>query len=218
MAKSQVINLAADFEGDFESFRQKNIGLLRKVARKVHARLHAMGAAVEYDDVEQEATIVMMRAFEGYDPSTGFAFSTYFTKAAFYDLNKFVRDHEKDVQVLGVFSMDAAVGEDEDGAGMEGYIDGGHGSPEQLMEAQQLLREIEERLSPLAYKMLELMIDPPELVSQEWETTRKMQQHSQTEMTVGFVGNYLRRVMGVSAADIRFASAEIGNLKRSLHV
>lgn len=209
---------AKHLNDDFGKFYEANKGLVRKVATKVFARLQAMGAAVEYADVEQEASIIMMRTYDKFDPSLGFTFSTYFMKAAFYDLKKFIRSYEQDKNVLGVFSMSAATDGEGESVDMELTIDGHHGSPEQALEAKQLLQEIEQRLSPLAFTMLQIMMDPPEQIEREWQITRSMRGVKRLDITLGFVGDYLAGLTGATRLEISAAGAEIGTLSRSLNV
>lgn len=200
----------------FDRFYKENIGLVHKVARKVHARLHAMGAAVPYDDVFQEATVVMIRAYEKFDPSLGFKFSTYYVKAAYYELNNFVKSYEQDCNVLQVCSLQGACDDNGDTIDMESTIDGGHGSPEQMLEAKELLEEIEEKLSPMANKIMKILVDPPDLIMQEWESLKALS-GGRSEMTIGFVVKYLSRLMPVSKVEIRAAGSEISGLQSLIH-
>lgn len=201
----------------FEAFYSKNVGLARKIARKVFARLLAMGAAVEYQDVEQEASIIMMRAYEKFDPNLGFQFSTYYYRAAYNELQKFVKSYEQDRQVLGVFSITGARGDDGEEIDLESTIDGGHGSPEQYLESKQLLEGIEEDLSPLAFKLLELIVEPPEELVREWAVAREIEPGGRQEMTMGFVTDYVRKMGGFTSSELRSAATEVGALGRRLN-
>lgn len=202
----------------FDQFYAQNSGLVHKVSRKIYNRLLAMGASVEYNDIVQEATVVMIKAHERFDPSLGFKFSTYYYRSTYNELNKFAESYEKDVNILGVMSMQGAVDDDGDMIDMESSIDGGHGSPEQMLEAKQLLRQIKRELSPLAYQMLQFMCDPPEDFLREWKIACKLGSVSSDEIHLNFVCDYMQKILPktVSKAEIRLASAEIGALRRSL--
>lgn len=200
---------------DFNTFYRANTGLANKVAMKVFARLMSMGAAVEFDDVFQEASVVMQRTYEKFDPSKGFKFSTYFMRAAYNELNKFVESYEKDCTVLGVMSIQAARGDDGEELDMESTIDGHHMSPEEALELKQNLEGIEQKLSPLALFLLQMSVDPPEQMTQEWKLQRELCGSHFVEMPMRFVADYVRRLTGLSALELKLASAEASNFLRS---
>lgn len=202
----------------FEAFYASNIGLVHTVSRKVHARILAMGASIEYCDVQQEATMVMMRAYEKFDESLGFKFSTYFMRAAFYDLNKFVKSYEKDVSVLGVFSLQSATGEDGEAIDLESTIDGGFGSPEQILEAKQLVCEIRSQLSPLAGLILDIMIEPPEEFEDDWVIARSVGDTKKIELNANFIGSFIKKITDATDREVDMALGEIKSLSRSMNV
>lgn len=205
----------------FEDFYKQNTGLVHRVARKVHARLLAIGAAVQFEDVQQEATIAMMLAYERFDPSLGFKFSTYYVRSAYNNLNRFMASYEKDCSVLGVFSMQAAVDDSGDMVDMESTIDGHHPSPEQMLETKQMLEGIKARLSPLAGTILEYMIDPPEAFEAEWKLAKSLRlkgTNVSTEVTMNFIGEYLRRLIGATQVEVKLAIAEVQSLAKEMNV
>jgi RNA polymerase sigma factor (sigma-70 family) len=193
----------------FDDFYQKNKGLVCKVARKVHRRALAMNAGLEYEDLEQEAALVMMRAYDKFDPNLGFQFSTYFFRAAYNELGRCLKPFENDINVLGLSSMQAAVGDDGESIDMESMIDGGHASPEQLMEGSDLIKSIQKKLSPLARMILDLMIDPPDEVEKEWQSLRAAGLETWTNMTKNYLSSYVEKLTGASNIEIRMAMSEI---------
>lgn len=213
----RVNNMSLVNKPPFEAFYLANVGLIHTVSRKVHARILAMGASIEYCDVQQEATMVMMRAYEKFDESLGFKFSTYFMRAAFYDLNKFVKSYEKDVSVLGIFSLQSVVGEDGEPIDLESTIDGGFGSPEEILEAKQLLAEIKSQLSPLATLILGIMVEPPEEFEDNWQVTRSMGATSTIEMNVNFVGTFIKKMTDATDQEIKLAVGEIKAISRRIN-
>ena len=205
-------------EKQFDTFFKANAGLVKKVAIKVHARVLAMGASLPYEDIEQDVSVVMMRAWEKFDPTKGFKFSTYFYRAAFNDMNRIIEPYARECTELGLMSMSAVADEEGDEFAGDSIIDGGHATPEQVLEAKQLLSQIQERVSPLAYSMLELMIDPPELMEREWQKVNEVTGANRAEMTIGFVTNYVQAITGMPVADVRRAATEITNLRKELYV
>lgn len=198
----------------FADFYKQNVGLARKVAFKVHHRLLAMGAAVEFCDVEQEATIAMMAAYEKFNPELGFKFSTYYYRAAYNKLNAFACSYEKDRTVLGVTSISRL---DDDGESFELELFSDSGSPEQILEARQTLDEIERELTPLAGKLLEILIEPPRALENEWEAARSLGVERTQEMTLSFAGRYLRVITGASGREIDAACREVRALRGRLN-
>jgi RNA polymerase sigma factor (sigma-70 family) len=201
---------------NFNAFYQANTGLAHRVAVKVFARLMSMGAAVEFDDVFQEASLIMQRAYEKFDPSRGFKFSTYYTRSAYNELNKFVESYEKDCTVLGVMSIQAARGDDGDELDMESTIDGHHTSPEEALEHKQLFESIERKLSPLAFFLLQVSVDPPEQLVREFNVQRELGATHFVEMPMKFVIEYVSRLVNLPAIDLKVAGSEVNSFLRSV--
>lgn len=205
-------------DGSFDDFYKANVGLVKKVSLKVYARFSAMGAGMEYADVEQEAVIVMMKAWRGFDPTRGWKFSTYYINSAWNAFNRLAEGFSREMNVIGVYSMDANLDSDGESANWESLTDGGHATPEQLFEAKELLSEIEAVLSPLASKIVELMLDPPEQMQQEWEQRCDVMGLTRADMTLGFVTSYLGALTNLPSCEFTKATKEIGNLKKVFNV
>lgn len=216
MGAAMNLRITVDHKPPFEDFYRSNIGLVHKVAGRVHARMLAVGAAIEMDDIVQEASMTMLKAYRGFDPSKGFAFSSYFTRAALYDLNRLTKMHDRDARDLGVMSLHGRIGEDGEAIDMESTIDGAHGSPEEMLECKQLLARIGDKLSPLAYKMLEVMLDPPEQFEREWAIQRELGDTHLSEMSLAFVAEFVGRLTNANPLEIVSARREISRLRASL--
>ena len=203
-------------EQPFDEFYKANVGLIHKVCQKVFKRVLSMGHVIEYSDLQQEASITMMKAYRGFNPDMGFKFSTYFTRAAFNDLNRYLRNYDRErSEAFQVSSMDAAVSEDGDYLNIEATIDGGHGSPEQVLEAAQLEQEINGRLSPLANFLLDLSIEPNEQMEREWERVCAMQNRQGAPMPMTFVNEFVNRLdPSFSMVDIKAARSEISSITK----
>jgi RNA polymerase sigma factor (sigma-70 family) len=202
----------------FMEFHEANKGLIFKVSAKIYKRVLAAGHAVEFADIEQEARISMMKTFAGFDPSKGFRFSTYFMRAAFNDLNRFLDNHEHGAP-LGTVSMQALSTEEGEAVDLESLIDGGHANPEQMLEAKQMLQSIEEVLSPLAMVLLELTMEPTEAMEQEWERITEIE-HAQraVPMSEAFINKYVSKATGATEGEIKRARREIRSLAETLNV
>lgn len=202
-------------QGDFEGFYRQNIGLIHMVCRRVYgARVVPLDLPVEYVDLEQEATITMMKCFQRFDESRGFKFSTYFCRAAYNDLNNFLEDFIKDKIELGQFSMSStdADGEEVD---LEDKIEGDFPSPERDMMARQFIEELRHKLSPLAHLILELTVSPDEQMEKEWLTKCELEKTT-GEMTYGFINEYVQQLAGATQLDVKYARSEIANLRYEL--
>ena len=52
-------------------------GLVVTLARRAHERLSAAGAAIDFEDLLQEASLGLLAAARRYDPDRGVEFSTF---------------------------------------------------------------------------------------------------------------------------------------------
>lgn len=74
--------------GDINKDFEQNIGLIHKVSKKGYGWAQSLRLPLDYDDIFQEASLVFVKACEGFDVNAGLQFSTYFTTAA---MNQFGR-------------------------------------------------------------------------------------------------------------------------------
>lgn len=203
---------------EVDAFYKENMGLVRRVAIKVHARALAMGLSLPYDDIEQEASIVFLRAYEGFNPDLGFKFSTYFTKSAYNQLNKYLETQGgKDREELGLFSMHAAVHDDGEPIDMESMIEGDFDTPEECLEEKQLIEYITNSISPLANQMIQFVVDPPPELQEEFQASRSGSDREYSAIPLSFVCSFAERVMGATPAEMRAARAELQDVRRFLN-
>lgn len=205
-------------DGSFEDFYKANTGLVKKVSIKAYARFAAMGANLEYVDIEQEASIAMMNAWRHFDPDRGFKFSTYFYRAANNAFNRIADGFSQEAEAIGVFSIDAATDSDGESANWESMVDGGHATPEQIMSGKQLVGEIRESVSPLAFAIIELMANPPAEMQREWVQRCNTLGLVRAEMTMQFIAAYLSALSGIPLPEVSKAAIEVANLKKVFHV
>lgn len=183
-------NLAAYYEA--------NVGLIHSVARKGYGRIADIGGSQSYDDLFQELTEVFIKAYDAFDESAGFTFSTYFMTSARNYLNR--NAEQVEVERLGVktswFKSDevdpktgkqkwksrreqvhqgcSSFEEMSDRAGvkeadMHEVIPAHTATPEQIASIESDMRELAGALSPLALQMLSFVIDPPDYLEREFE-------------------------------------------------
>lgn len=150
---------------------QANIGLVRNVARKAYARTQAMNIGIDYEDLFQELSIVYLKSLEGFDAEKGFAFSTYFTKSAYFWINSFVEKEKKQVIDLGLVSLQAGMddGLDDHLMGLEDESIG----PEEQLEISRGVDMAYEGLSLHAKQIVDLAIKSPDALLREIEAHRK---------------------------------------------
>ena len=71
---------------DREQFIEDNLGLVHACANRFRGR------GVEYEDLFQAGCLGLVKAANGFDPSRGFAFSTYAVPAILGEIKRIFRD------------------------------------------------------------------------------------------------------------------------------
>lgn len=77
-----------------DKFYADNTGLIHQVARKGYARMSAIGANLDYEDLFQELSITFIKSYEALDVERNGKFSTYFFMAARNRINALAEDFE----------------------------------------------------------------------------------------------------------------------------
>ncbi|MCL2874686.1 MAG: hypothetical protein FWF12_00025 [Betaproteobacteria bacterium] len=166
----------------------KNTGMIHQVAVKGFKRLQAIGAAIEYEDVVQELTETFIKSYDLFDASLGMKFSTYFMRSAFNRVNAIVEHYELERVGIkttrskmnnqwkgrrtrvhaGTSSVEEMSSRNSEDGGVEVMaLPSGGASPEQIVEIGQRIREMMSCLSPVAAKLVEMTLNPPEFVERE---------------------------------------------------
>lgn len=230
-------------------FYADNVGLIHTVARKGYGRLQALGAGIDYDDLVQELSEVFIKAFDGFDEENGAKFSTYFTFSAYAKLNKIAARFERERTGSVVVSVEKKEGEygyevereylhggmigiedinaaGEDGHSFEETIACDAPTPEQIAEASSSLKAFLNKLSPLAASIVELAVEPPEILEREFfaaqahaEYARSVgiERRGRSSLSTAFVASFLERTTDLPASRINAAKNEIAALaKRGL--
>lgn len=142
--------------------------LISHVAKKWNHRLKQFG--FDMNDLVQEGFIVCMTVSKTFDPSKGYAFSTYFVTS----LNRHFLNLMLGLQRLPVQSVEI-----DDNLSLLDMIEDESENPEEEVLAESAIKLAIKSLSPLARLMAELLIDPPTYLREQFdalEAKRKMAQ------------------------------------------
>lgn len=104
---------AQGFSTNFEDHK----GLLHMIARRCYGRANAAGIVIDYEDVYAEMCVAFMKASKGYDPSRGFAFTTYCGAICWHHFNKVMEKEERSGPKLKLLHLeDMGISNEEGGA------------------------------------------------------------------------------------------------------
>lgn len=207
-------------------FYKANMGLVHAVSRKGFSRLATAKVVIDYEDVFQEMSIVFLKAFEGFDESKGFKFSTYFFMCAYNRLNRWAQALIEERLKHGVVSIEelghGADGEDIDmGNLMEEFADPST-DPESSYRVTELLEYMLKTVSPLAGLILEWSIMPPQEVMAE---VRKAHQYAEYGRSKGhnarcmvqvsprYIASFISMISDVSQPEVTKALKEIEEIR-----
>lgn len=205
---------------DSEAYYAKNIGLVHHLARKGFGRLQGIGAAMPYDDMVQELSIVFLRAYELFDPNMGNKFSTYFTFAAYNRINKIVEGFEIERVRLNIRSVEEidSYTDHEDSSSFAETVPCTRQQPDEAYEAERTAQDIYGNLSPLAKLIVGWLIEPPAFVLSEFAKAQAHVEYSKslghskravTGLRILFICDLIRLVSDVSKSEIGYARDEL---------
>jgi hypothetical protein len=201
-------------------YYKANVGLVHTVSRKGYTRLLAARVTIDYEDVFQEMSIVFLKAYEKFDASLGFQFSTFFYRAAFNRLNNWAQDLIDDrLRYSNIEDMGSEEAND-----LESVLWQDHDTPEGHYAVNQMIEHIAKSLSPLASLIFTWSLAPPPEINQE---IRKAQINAEfgrslgydtrcmAQLTPRYVANFVRLISDASQYEINKALKEIDKLKYS---
>lgn len=203
---------------NLERFYAENVGLIHTVARKGYGRLQAIGSSMDYEDLVQELAEVFIRAYDLFDEERGNRFSTYFMTAAYNRINRIAAGQEVERVENGVRSMEEMNERMGEGSNVEEMIASSDATPEQIVEAVSTAMSLLNGLSPLAAKIAEMAINPPEFIEREFvaaqanaEISRNkgIEKRASKSLNVSFVCLVLERATDLPVVTIREARKEI---------
>jgi RNA polymerase sigma factor (sigma-70 family) len=208
-------------------YYKANLGLVHSVSRKGFSRLATAKVVIDYEDVFQEMSIVFLKAFEKFDESKGFKFSTYYFMCAYNRLNRWAQDLIEERLKHGVVSIEELgqmTGEGDDfdmSAAMTDYADPST-DPESSYRVKELLDHMLKTLSPLAGLILEWSIAPPDEVmtevrkAQDYAAYGRSQGHNtrcMVQVSPRYVASFIRMVSDVTPPEVAKALKEIEDIR-----
>ena len=150
---------------------EDHTGLIHTITRKALARASGMGSTMDYHDLYQETCVAFVKAADGFKPELGWKFSTYFMTTAWRHLNKMFEKEENYRVHLGVISIEKLSSPDLIGEGDPlDYVAAAGDfsySPEEILEQRQEMESAMAEFSPLATRIVEWLIEPPEELALE---------------------------------------------------
>jgi hypothetical protein len=207
------------YSADIVECYQGNLGFVHQIARKCYGRLLDLEASTQYDDVFADVREAFLLAHAKFDPSKGFAFTTYFGTAAYNRINRKAESSEEERE-NGVFSIEG-MGDDESSNLLE-TVPSDAMTPEEILDRQQCALQIEKAvqgMSPLAALIVEWIVSPPAALLEE---IRKNQAHCDYSrsigirtrcaagVNIGFICKFIRLVKkDVGTRDMAAAAQEV---------
>ena len=206
-----------------DQFYKENKGLVHAVSKKGYARLQAAGIGLDYDDVFQEMSVVFLKAYEGFDESLGNRFTTYYYMAAFNKINSWAQKMIDERLRYGVVSIEEMNSKsDGEDFNLEEILMKDNATPEAIYACSEFVAQIRDQLSPLAFLILEWVVEPPKEFMDE---LAKAEAHIQYAKSLGYerrfmnhispryVGQFIVMLGGVTESEVRSALAELRNLE-----
>lgn len=199
---------------NIDRYYADNVGLVHFVAQRGFRRLQAIGAAIEYDDIVQDLSIVFVKAYDLHEEEKG-KFSTYFTYAALNELNKTAKKFEierLDMKIKSVEEMSSGEGATD----VTETVASGDETPEQALQFKRMMEDVLLNLSPVAKQIARWLIDPPAIIEREFEarlchaSLAQSKGHAKRRRysNIGFVCEVLT-LSGVDRVTVKSARAEI---------
>ena len=204
-----------------------NVGLIHSVARKGYARVQKLGASYDYEDMFQELAVIFVKAYAKFDEGKGVKFSTYFTNAAFNRVNSIAQEIFEERCKYGVISVEEMSHNagDEDMDVYSVLESGRQASPELMIGITTYLEKALVKLSPLAVKMAQWLISPPdfliaEMKAHEAHIKYAREQGEERRFKNGDIGSVVK-MMGIlniaPKASIASARKEVTKMMAELH-
>ncbi|QNK01770.1 sigma factor [Dyella telluris] len=156
--------------------------LINKLANKFMVRVMATGAPYDLDDIEQELALTFVRCDQSYDDEKGASFINFFIQASWKNLQRLVTRDEQAVLHGSVLHPDQRA-DDEEGESLWAVIASDELTPEELVTYADSTDKLVKALSADARQLLECVINPPEVVLNQFD---KYQRGAQLRRNAGY--------------------------------
>ncbi len=145
-----------------------SVELIRRMSWSIARKLHGSGAtSMSHEDIEQELWIVWCRARDTFDPSLGVPFRAYFLKGVQLARLEVRRKMFKRMSEERAKSLDAPIGDDEEGGTLVEFIPSDAPLPDALAAEASHIAWALSKLSARTALFLKLLYEqPPELLEQ----------------------------------------------------
>jgi hypothetical protein len=213
-------------KNDPVGYYEANIKLVHRVALQAQNRLDRAGMGADYQDTFADMREVFFKSMIGFDEGFGTTFSTYFMRAAHNKMNRVYGPRIKERLIYGVRNVQELLHPDSRGEDALDFLefDGcDTNAPDRILEAKQFLENLDERLSPVAKLMVELIVSPPKLASDQMD---RIQAHSLHVQDLGGTKRQLKDVtlistfmihgLGIDADLVKGARQELDQLREHL--
>lgn len=203
-----------------ETYYKDNVKLVHKFARKVFARAKTIGAPMEYEDVFQEASLVFLKCFQSFDPNAGFAFSSYFSRAFYFEVNKMLADYETEIIKAGTRSIEDYEANSEECWFLE-VIPSDEATPDELVELAQTARILTEKVSRNLAIVIELLVNPQQWMVDELLNLRRhveyarslgIEKRAKPEITIDHICRCLTMIGVFDSSDVNGVKREVRKL------
>lgn len=212
---------------NLDGYMRENMGLIRSLAAKGMRRLHAVGASIDMDDLEQELSIIFVKVYDSFDEDRGAKFSTVFTVSANRHINRIVAGfafERIEMRVASMEEISSASGDDD--WNVEETIPGNSYSPEELMDVRSTIKNVCGSLSPLAMQVVEMIVNPPDFLELEIEAAcahaeyaRSVgtEKRSRAMLNPAYVCNVLEKITDLPHADFSAVRRELAALEKRIY-
>ena len=190
--------------------------LIHKYSFKFAKRATGLGCAMELDDIRQELSLVFVKCCNSYDETKGGSFMNFLISAWFNEMNRLMSRDQRNREVGYTMRADSCGEEGEESFSLFDLIDSGHASPEENLSALSSMNEGLRNLSEPARMLVELLVDPPDIVCQHFDAQLRgaasrreagMASRSTKHLNLTFLGN----LFDIPRTCLKDLQAEIAN-------
>lgn len=188
--------------------------LVHHVARKWLTSFERAGLGVDHEDLVQEGFIACINAQSKFDEAQGWAFSTYFVTCANNHFAALLKRASKSRTI----SLDALIAED---LSLLDTLEDSSKNPELELVADHAIRGAIDELPALAKAMLDLLIDPPAFLKEQFAAVEAKRQRAREcgvderhppDINLAFISS-LFAASGIRAKDLAIARDQIRELE-----